>query len=68
MEYVRSWSQGGGGATKGFTRQSNDRAWVDEFWGGERIDYGQGKVACMKNKEGYGRWSMADARTMEKES
>ena len=28
----------GGGATKGYMRQSNDRAWVDEFWGGERIE------------------------------
>jgi hypothetical protein len=28
----------GGGGNGGFTRQSNDRAWVDEFWGGERIE------------------------------
>ena len=35
---ISSFMGSGRGGNGGFTRQSNDRAWVNEFWGGERIE------------------------------
>ena len=58
---ILPFMESGGVGNVSFTQQSNDQAWVDEFWSRTNSIMGRERLSACRMRGESGCWSMADA-------